>query len=737
MPKIQAYQRQQSIPGEAANVPMNIGSAGVVGAAIESFGDTGVKAASSISDSINRRKASLRRQDIANKTLIAGAAYDDEEREYEQSERQLKGQDAYENIERGKKFRDASIEKYTADITDPELKLKIENHIRARSNGLLDSLAVHQATQREYVTKQAIENMQAGILKDAYAGKDLGDSINRFREAVKEQYEAGSRGAEQSVDFMMKGEAAIAEAYLDGIINRNPTAGIAEIQSGKYNQFLPQKKIEGYDNKAKTLQNAIIQDFKEQRREEERLKKEELKLKRDEIGNDFVDKIVSGKLTRADVVKSSLEPTGENSKQYWLNQIEAGEKRSAEGTFKTDKVTEANLFTRIVKDPESVSESEILDAMNAGKLSKTSTNSLLAEKKQRLNPQKDPVRMAAEAAITENLKRDRKAGIFGKEQAGDLEYAKQVDAFRRWSKAHPSDDPSEYYEKVMEPVRKSYLWGLFNTTAQDPKAKREAMIVAGEIPQRRATDRQNVPAAAETRSINNNPLNIKLGGFTQRYVDSGIAEVGRKAKDKGNFLNFKTQEDGINAAKELLQSPVYSNLTVDSAMKKWSNNGYGGNIAPSLAKKKMSSLSDTEINTLMSAMIKHEGSSSSGATDKKPDYGYGNRADGTPKGKGFLGELKRPDGKVSTELSIGVTMDGKETEIPALVPTLTKKEIDSLLSGEKPSKTIIDKAVSHAKERIKQGKSPFAQAGEGKKQIGTQNGKPVYDLGNGKWQVGD
>ena len=44
MPKIQAYQRKQSIPGEGANVPMNIGSAGVVGKAIEDFGDTGVKA---------------------------------------------------------------------------------------------------------------------------------------------------------------------------------------------------------------------------------------------------------------------------------------------------------------------------------------------------------------------------------------------------------------------------------------------------------------------------------------------------------------------------------------------------------------------------------------------------------------------------------------------------------------------------------------------------------------------
>lgn len=90
------------------------------------------------------------------------------------------------------------------------------------------------------------------------------------------------------------------------------------------------------------------------------------------------------------------------------------------------------------------------------------------------------------------------------------------------------------------------------------------------------------------------------------------------------------------------------------------------------------------------------------------DYGYGNRADGTPKGRGFLGELKRPDGNVSTEISVGVQINGKETDIPTLVPTLTKDEIQSLLNGDKPSDAIVQKAVDHAKMRISQGKSVFA-----------------------------
>ena len=40
------------------------------------------------------------------------------------------------------------------------------------------------------------------------------------------------------------------------------------------------------------------------------------------------------------------------------------------------------------------------------------------------------------------------------------------------------------------------------------------------------------------------------------------------------------------------------------------------------------------------------------AMPSSPDYG--NRADGTKKGSGFFGELKTPDGRAMTELSVGV-----------------------------------------------------------------------------------
>lgn len=90
----------------------------------------------------------------------------------------------------------------------------------------------------------------------------------------------------------------------------------------------------------------------------------------------------------------------------------------------------------------------------------------------------------------------------------------------------------------------------------------------------------------------------------------------------------------------------------------------------------------------------------------------GNRVDGTPKGYGFLGLLQRPDGDWSTELSVGVEIDGNEVEIPLLVPTLTKSEQAWLLSADLGKmdvpQEILDKAISHARKRIQGGLSPFA-----------------------------
>lgn len=103
----------------------------------------------------------------------------------------------------------------------------------------------------------------------------------------------------------------------------------------------------------------------------------------------------------------------------------------------------------------------------------------------------------------------------------------------------------------------------------------------------------------------------------------------------------------------------------------------------------------------------------SAATDQTA---WDKRGDGSAKGTGFLGVLRRPDGGVSSEMSVGVTFDGKETDIPVLVPTLTRAEVETVLktdpkNGKLPP-TIVEKAAAFARKRLAAGKSPFAAPNE-------------------------
>jgi len=105
----------------------------------------------------------------------------------------------------------------------------------------------------------------------------------------------------------------------------------------------------------------------------------------------------------------------------------------------------------------------------------------------------------------------------------------------------------------------------------------------------------------------NNPGNIKWTGAPWQTALGGV-DSGIKATDGGSFAKFPTLEAGTNAQKQLLTGSGYANLTLDAAMKRWSNNGYGASVSPTLpANAKMSTLSPTQLSTLMEDMKKREG----------------------------------------------------------------------------------------------------------------------------------
>lgn len=105
---------------------------------------------------------------------------------------------------------------------------------------------------------------------------------------------------------------------------------------------------------------------------------------------------------------------------------------------------------------------------------------------------------------------------------------------------------------------------------------------------------------------NKNPWGMKIGSATQYLIDQGFAEIGTKAKDGGRFLRFKSEEVARQAAEYLLHT-CYGHLSVDAAMKRWSNGGYDGDIAPEIKYKFVKHLLQEERDLLLNVMKRMEG----------------------------------------------------------------------------------------------------------------------------------
>ena len=92
------------------------------------------------------------------------------------------------------------------------------------------------------------------------------------------------------------------------------------------------------------------------------------------------------------------------------------------------------------------------------------------------------------------------------------------------------------------------------------------------------------------------------------------------------------------------------------------------------------------------------------------------RGDGSVKGSGWQGVFTNAKGQNVTEYTVGVEIDGKEYDIPSIVPSLSTEEIASVLKasedGSPVSEQVMEKAVGWAKSMLKIGHSFFANKTE-------------------------
>ena len=130
----------------------------------------------------------------------------------------------------------------------------------------------------------------------------------------------------------------------------------------------------------------------------------------------------------------------------------------------------------------------------------------------------------------------------------------------------------------------------------------------------------NAGSRLSVANRNSNPLNVKLGSHTRRYVDVGLATISDIIPtDGGRFLKFESPETGFKAAVELLIAQAYDDLRLDRALRRWSNNGYGAEILAGPrrhADKPVPDLGRDDLKTLLNAMAAAEGYKSATIADE-------------------------------------------------------------------------------------------------------------------------
>ena len=147
--------------------------------------------------------------------------------------------------------------------------------------------------------------------------------------------------AEAAMKLKTQGHIDLAKSSIRGWIDLNPQEALAELKSGKWDN-----EIDG--DLKRQLFGEADQAIRGQRAEEERMRAEQeraLKESQKSTQNDFLAKMVSGKLSAKDILKSNLEAFGSGSKEQFIGMLKTRNDEARQP--KTDWSTFRDTYARI------------------------------------------------------------------------------------------------------------------------------------------------------------------------------------------------------------------------------------------------------------------------------------------------------------------------------------------------------------------------------------------------------
>jgi len=326
------------------------------------------------------------------------------------------------------------------------------------------------------------------VYNDLYATQsDPGDRKLTLGQAYLSISGAQNTGFINEQEAVAKREAflrSVEETRLKNDILNDPELAKLRFDDDEY--AIPEEQKPGFSKVIDSSVKAQKQDEENKANETKRLAKIVLQEAQIETGNEFIRKNLAGELTNKDVLNSNLNPTGENGKKSWLKAIEdrAEKVKKADGEWKTDQVVLADLQTRITLTPESVTDVEIMNAQGNG-LSTSDAKAMSAYLAKKMGKDEDPQK-TQEAKIANRILLDAKyANFYSSKDVENSElWGKDVALLKKWIETHPDDDPQDYVNQLLKPVKDGFLRRIFRDDFQTKEQRRlELQREAGIIPE--------------------------------------------------------------------------------------------------------------------------------------------------------------------------------------------------------------------------------------------------------------
>lgn len=384
----------------------------------------------------------------------------------------FKGRDAVGALDHVKNQWDETAKQIKEGLANDEQKFSVEN--RALQHWTTLNNAVNRYVNQEnnryaeevknswiinkansvkanYADPEAVENAQAeikAVLRDYHKrqGNPPESAEVEFQKYKDLVYQSASNGIKEDFIFMVDNIES----------NRGRLAHFVEeltaTENGQYKNF---PYLDPSDRRT------MLSDVEKRMDQADKEREAGIKKAQEVTGNVFIEKLVNGTLTRTEILKSNLEPTGENSKKTWIEEIEQREKAKTE-TIKTDKVLEGDLYAKIVNDAEAVSEFEILRHVGTG-LTKESAKELIDERTRRIEAA-DPFKDQKAKTAIQILNFARSQKLFDEDVAKNNEaWSEYSLILRDFIQNHPEEDPVEFVNnEIMAPVERDFMGALMD-----------------------------------------------------------------------------------------------------------------------------------------------------------------------------------------------------------------------------------------------------------------------------------